>query len=171
MNKETDNSDQVFEVGSDDPTLLLEVGSRIDEVSRAIGSRIDAASVAEISTDQLVKYTKGRSPRLGFMPIARLCDAAGYRMEWVWTGKGPKKQADMAVDGSGEYRVRVPLDRTLLRDVIEVLEELVQEKGLALTPDKKAELILLLYEEIVDQELQDQDIDRHKVLRLINLAS
>jgi len=86
--------DQRKEDGSPDPSSLLEIGSRIDAVCKSIGSRKDAATVAGLSTDQLGRYIAGESPRLGFVPIAKLCDAAGYSLEWVWTGQGPMRPTE-----------------------------------------------------------------------------
>jgi phage repressor protein C with HTH and peptisase S24 domain len=94
MKDKNNNSDHSTEPGSGDPSLSLEVGSRIDEVCKSLGDRKVAASAAGLSTDQLGRYIAGTSPRLGFFPIAKLCDAAGYRLEWVWTGAGPARRAD-----------------------------------------------------------------------------
>lgn len=60
------------------------------------------------------------------------------------------------------------LDSTVLRDVIQTVEEFLAERGLALEPAKKAELLVLIYEDIRDH---DGKVDRTRVLRLVNLAA
>ncbi len=59
------------------------------------------------------------------------------------------------------------LDKQLLRIVIEAVEEGLNELNLALKPDKKAELILHIYE----MYEEDPEVDRKKVLRLIRLVA
>lgn len=61
-----------------------------------------------------------------------------------------------------------PLDHGLLREVIEVIEGYLVEAGGVLEPEKKAELIVLVYEEIREQEGR---IDRSRILKLVKLAS
>ncbi len=60
------------------------------------------------------------------------------------------------------------LDSAVLRDVIQTVEEFLAEHGLALEPAKKAELLVLIYEDIRDH---DGKVDRHRVLRLVKLAA
>lgn len=101
MNKHIENMDHREKNESTDPSLLSEVGSRIDEMCKYIGDRKDAAAVAGLSTDQLGRYIAGTSPRLGLIPIAKLCDKSGYNLEWVWSGKGPMLSGE-AAPGRGE---------------------------------------------------------------------
>lgn len=61
-----------------------------------------------------------------------------------------------------------PLDHDAMRDVIEVVEGFLQERGLALEPSKKAELLVLIYEDVREHEGK---VDRARVIRLVNLAA
>lgn len=59
------------------------------------------------------------------------------------------------------------LDKDLLRRVIEMAEQGVDEMGVRLKAAKKAELIITLYEMCRDRK----EVDRSTLLRLIKLAS
>ncbi len=86
----------------------------------------------------------------------------GINPAWVFLGPegGPMRVHDA---------VRVaPLDRIALKDVIEIVEEFLQERGLVLEPAKKAELLVLLYEDVREHEGK---VDRARVIRLVNLAA
>ena len=55
-----------------------------------------------------------------------------------------------------------------MRDVIVVVEEFLQERGTQMDPEKKAELLVLLYEDIRESEGK---IDRSRIIKLVNLAA
>lgn len=61
-----------------------------------------------------------------------------------------------------------PLDKQALTDVIEVVEGFLQERGLVLEPAKKAELLVLLYEDVREHEGK---VDRARIIRLVKLAA
>jgi len=68
------------------------IGARIGQIADLLENRKKAADVAGLSTDQLQRYIKGLSqPTLA--PVARLCEATGARLEWVWTGIGAMRAA------------------------------------------------------------------------------
>ncbi len=63
------------------------------------------------------------------------------------------------------------VDRQRLYDVVETIEEVLTDRGLHLKPAKKAELILLVYEEIAESEEAGIKYDKEKIVRLVSLAS
>lgn len=61
-----------------------------------------------------------------------------------------------------------PQEINVLGDVVQVVEEFLQERGLLLDPKKKAELIVLIYEDVRGHQGK---VDRARVIRLVNLAA
>lgn len=57
-----------------------------------------------------------------------------------------------------------PLDADLLETVIEVVEEVLEDSGRELAPDKKAKLIVAIYDLYQDSE---REVDKASVLRLV----
>jgi len=67
---------------------LDELGRRLTQVLDLFKTRKRAAEIAERSVDMLAKYEKG-AVEPPFSGLARLCLAAGVRMEWLATGEKP----------------------------------------------------------------------------------
>ncbi len=63
-----------------------------------------------------------------------------------------------------------PPDLDLLKEVIETVEEIFQKKQLHLPPPKKAELIVLIYEEMAEDRSKLRAMP-DRVLKLVKLAS
>ncbi|AFL75370.1 LexA family transcriptional regulator [Thiocystis violascens] len=78
------------EIAARGKTSRPELYSRISAVSDLFETRKKAAEAAGISTDQLARYANGQS-QPGLVPIAKMCDAAGVRLGWLWTGEGPMR--------------------------------------------------------------------------------
>lgn len=76
----------------------------------------------------------------------------------------PPQTPPIAVASSGE----VDKDHSLLRIVVEVVEETLQGRHVTLVPSKKAELISLAYSVMLDERDEQQGID--KIIRLAKLA-
>lgn len=138
----------------------LEIGRRI-ALLRGEKSQAEFARWLAMHKNTLARYERGeRMPDANFLLALNV--ATGANPAWVLLG-----------DEGGPVRVRdgvkiAPLDRDALRDVIQVVEEFLQERKLALEPTKKAELLVLIYEDIREQ---DGKVDRARVIRLVNLAA
>lgn len=63
------------------------------------------------------------------------------------------------------------IPQEIIRDVVEVVEQVMAERGLDLAPDKKAELVVLLCEEIAEDERAGVKPNRDRIVRLVKLAS
>ncbi len=139
-------------------------GARLIDVCRLLGSKRAAADAMGVSEDMVYRYCKGDS-KPPFLPMVLLCMRAGVRPEWLAVGEGPMRTA--AAPGSdaadappaGEVLVAAPggaapeetpatqfPDPQLLSDVIETLEEILAQYGLALPHDVKGRAIYLLYQ-------------------------
>jgi phage repressor protein C with HTH and peptisase S24 domain len=66
-------------------TSRKQIGRRIGELADKLGTRTYAATVAELSTDQLSRYINGDG-EISLQPVARLAAAAGRTLDWVWSG-------------------------------------------------------------------------------------
>lgn len=83
---------------------------------------------------------------------------------WLLTGEGPMERC---VDQ--QQAVPAAFKRSLLKDVVEAVEEHLNSRDLELAPDKKAELIALLYEMFAEKE--EKKVDKAVVLSLVKLAA
>jgi transcriptional regulator with XRE-family HTH domain len=77
--------------------------------------------------------------------------------EWIQTGEGEMFFQDPGTSAAG------PLDTGILRSIIEGVERGTLEQKKELTPSKKADLILLLYEYFteVEKAVSQHTIDRY----------
>jgi transcriptional regulator with XRE-family HTH domain len=89
----------------------------------------------------------------------------GVNANWLLTGEGPMLLNQLSDGAEPEG----PVDRGVLRDVVEVLEEVLAETGRVIAPANKAELILLLCDEITEQE--GKRPGKESVARLLRLVS
>ena len=88
----------------------------------------------------------------------------GVNPLWLLTGEGPIfKEVDQTIKAASRG-----LDPQVVKDVIETLEELLEREKVHLPPSKKAELVVLLAEEVQEEE---QELSPGRILRLIKLAS
>lgn len=85
--------------------------------------------------------------------------------EWFLAGEGPMERgADQQVVAKTES-----CDLSLLQDVIAAVEEFLDDRDLELVPDKKAELITVLYDMFAEKE--EKKVDKAVVVRLVKLAA
>ena len=107
--------------------------------------------------------------------------------EWLLKGEGhpynvltggvvppgfvPKEKAGKSPDIDYKNSTQAPLNIDLMRRVITEVEELFIERNIQLTPDKKAEVILLTYEmELIDDQ-EKKEVKKDNIIRLMKLAS
>lgn len=140
------NPDAAGETRTSRPSSLSELGRRLSAVMDRIGTRSKASVVAERSADQLWKYARG-SVEPPFLPLARLCLAAGARMEWLATGEGEMLAGLMPPETAPQSQ-----SHALRRDVLKVAVQLAEEAldGRALVPADYAELVDLIYDALAN---------------------
>lgn len=138
------------------------VGSRIREVrvraglsGEEFGERIGVGKGA-VST-----YEIGESfPR--WETLNRIAAFAGRDFNWLLGGEGTSDVPAAEVSGG-----RV-LDEEVLADVIKGVEEGLADLTLEIPPAKKAELIVLLYEMMIEEEgRKPRKAQIEKILRLV----
>lgn len=79
------------------------------------------------------------------MPMARMCQAAGARLEWLATGQGPMLVKD-EVEGASSQS----LSGSDLTMAIQLAAEALEERQGTLPPAKFAELVTIIFELLRD---------------------
>lgn len=143
------------------PILTAGIGSRILEISSGFGDKKRLSEMTGISEAQFYRYIKGTSSPT-IEPLARLADAAHVTLEWLATGRGPKLKADV-----GLYE---KYDVGALAEAIETTEMALEAMKRRATPQKKAELVLLVYGVLASKET-DKNQRSAAVLKLLSFAS
>lgn len=152
-------SEKPAELGISFPCSRSELGNRLGALLALFPSRAAAAKVAEKSVDQLKLYEKGATG-VPFEVIARLALDQGVSLDWLASGQGEMKSSDRTAS-SGGYNAQ------LMQDCVQAVEELLDEHGLELAPDKKGRLVVVLYE----FSIASGQVDRKSARAMIGLAA
>lgn len=149
------------------PASNLEIlASRIRECAKLVGSGDALAAAAGIPRRTLETYLSGDAEPKA-LRLAAIAKSARVSLDWLAGLTETMQPASGVAQSRPAYAGRglvAPLHRDVLFDVLVVVEEQLQ--GRYLEPEKKAELILLLYEEAE----HEGKVDRDKTIRLIKLA-
>jgi transcriptional regulator with XRE-family HTH domain len=171
MARKKDNLELKKELGTVVPSCTElrtdELGTRIDAISQQLGTREYAASIAEVSVDQLVAYIKGRN-KPAFLPLARLAQSAGVSLDWLATGEGPKyPQArgspDSIIEEESASYHRFEMRLEWIRKAVKA----VQMMGKNAPDEQKAEAVARVYERLVQT---DGQADMIEVMQIIQTA-
>lgn len=76
-----------LQLGGAAPVWPAQVGARFAALLDLFDGPVEAAEIAEITTDQLALFARGRAAP-PFSVVARLADAAGVDLNWLWSGDG-----------------------------------------------------------------------------------
>lgn len=106
-------------------------------------------------------YERGREPDVGFCLAIR--ETYGISIDWLVTGIGPMQLAE-AVAAPGQ------VNNAALTGAIAAVEELLAERKVVLSPDKKAKLTSLVYNQLTKENSGGQ-IERGLIGDLLDLAS
>lgn len=117
------------------PILAPGIGTRIGQTADLLGARKNAYEIMGISSASLQRWMHERSsPEFG--PIARLCAAAGVRMEWIAFDQGPMR-AGVAPESTAfqsvSNGVSIPPENgevDLLGKAIAIASEMLVERGI-----------------------------------------
>jgi hypothetical protein len=122
--------------------------TRISAAADAIGTRTKAAAAMGVSSDSLQRYIRGEnSPP--FDAIVRLCSASRTRLEWMAWDTGPMEQPTV---GDAQELAAQSQSHPLRHEELTIAIQLVEEalEGKTLETAKRAELVALVYEGLVD---------------------
>lgn len=142
------------EVGNRIRTLRKDLDLSQSEFSKKI--RYDQATIS-----------KAERGDIALSPLMRLviCQVFNVEEEWLLTGSGEMYGVELF-----PKKYHGLFDFDLMKEIIESVEEVLQKNGISLSPKKKADLIGLIYEQVVEnEEIKSTLSDR--VLKLAKLAS
>lgn len=94
--------------------------------------------------------------------LAVMAEKSGVQLDWLIRGKGPMHE-NQVQDVRADYETSA-LDLELLQDVLEGVESSLEEAKRYLPPDKRAELVLNIYEIFRESGAKP---DRERILRLV----
>jgi len=127
---------------------------RVRYIVRKVGSIKKLAQLANVSPRVVGKYLAGESDPSRKRLIS-LADAADVSVEWLATGVG----------ATGRRLNNI----SALDYVISEVEKTFVKRDVSLSPRKKAELIMLLYEEIAEDESKKDSLES-RIMRLVRFA-
>jgi transcriptional regulator with XRE-family HTH domain len=132
--------------------LSSKISARIKEVREKLGlSQTEAAKKIGVHVQTLSKYERGeQSPSSD--TIVAFMENLDINPEWLLTGEG-------RMFGALPDKELYGLDVGLMREIIERVEILFKKEHLKLSPKKKARLIVLLYEELLEDESKKAVLD------------
>lgn len=127
-----------------------------------VGGKRELSKMIDISEPQLHRIISGES-QAKVETVAQIAAAAGVSLAWLVAGEDGKDiQEERAAYAAGAALI---VDR--LVDSIMVVEEVLEEKQLYLRPLKKAQLVAIIYEELLKEE---GSVEKGKLLNLVKLA-
>ena len=131
------------------------IGDRIKEIRNARHLTLQSfADILNTSPGFISDIEKGnKNP--GNKIISSLKDSFDVNLNWLFTGKGKMFTPELS-----------PINLVLLKKVIQAVEDIFIEKNISLQPNKKAELIVFLFEELLEDETKRQDLEE-RILRLM----
>ncbi|MDY0164421.1 helix-turn-helix transcriptional regulator [Desulfobotulus sp.] len=124
---------------------------------------------AGIGESTLRNILKGASPRADH--LAAIAFAAGVTLDWLATGQGIKSAVELrrlTRDRCAATPDVAPLNFQLLQSIISGVEEGLQMLNKDLEPDKKAQLVALLYEHF---QKSGNETDSGTVLKYLKLVA
>jgi hypothetical protein len=151
--------------GRIDEELKKEVGERLRQ---AFGGR-SLPAVARmldnvVSSKSLWEYVSGIS--LPGPPVQiKIAETFGITLDWLLTGKEPQPAVREEAPPKG-----IQYDQVRLRKSIEAVEEIISAENLSIDPDKRAELITIIYEDSMREGIGESEIVP-RALRLLKLAT
>lgn len=130
---------------SDTVRFLSDESELSGRLRSAIGdeAKLSFARRADVAESVLRKYLNGAMPSTD--RLVRLADAAGVSIEWLATGKGPRKRP-ITVEvppGSAAKLYTQPMKQALLDIVIKAVSEAVADRPV--TPAAFMELVAVAY--------------------------
>ena len=129
----------------------------------------DLAAKVDKTGATVSEYLNG-SVRIPVTVVATIAEITGEPLDWLIFGKKEQPAAySTAAIGNSTVNESGHVDLSLVKLIIESVEDHLQSNHLTMTPAKIAELVEVLYEEI--SESSDKQVNKGTVARLIKLAS
>ncbi|MDF1555316.1 MAG: helix-turn-helix transcriptional regulator [Deferrisomatales bacterium] len=123
-------------------------------------SQAELAERAEVSRDTVGRVERGQLPDPPF--LGKLSELAGVSCDWLVLGRAGGYAEPDAHPGAG-------IDESVLAGVIEGIEEELSALGAKLDPKKKAELVVLIYDMMANED--GAQPGRGQIAKMIKLAT
>lgn len=143
---------------------LISISEILDTIKKLekISKDTELAAIFGVRQSLITMWRKrGTIP---YENLLHYCELKNIDPLWILTGKGPKFRAEQSQNSLARHP-----KLSLMKEVIEAVEEVFERDRLSLPPEKKARLITLIYEEVSEDEKKLSFIDQ-KVGKLIKLA-
>ncbi|MCT9072797.1 helix-turn-helix domain-containing protein [Cupriavidus gilardii] len=139
------------------------LAERIRACAERVGGGDALARKTGIPRSTLETYLTGKAePKAS--RIAEICEVSGVNTQWLLTGTGPMQLNERGTEVTPSHGSAV--DSQLLELVIERLETKIAATGKKVSAKKKAELVTLLYDYIVETgKAEGPSVER--ILRLV----
>jgi len=141
----------------------MEIADRLKSIRSFLGkTQKEMAATLGVSLGSWQAYEAGSSYPGGRVlgELARL----GVNSNWVLLEEGEMMRGQETIDSG------LPVDKQVLWEVIVRVERIFARLSKPWPPEKKAELIVLLHDEIMEGELKSEEVEKN-VLRIVKLAS
>jgi len=147
-----------------------------DNAHKELRDRLEGANFTKIAKDynipenELIEYVKGNKI-LDDDKLEILCDRiAFYDFDAVKSSRKINEDLKKSRKKYTSYQQNSATDTDILRDVIEEVEEYTTQNNIKLQADKKAELISIIYEEIMEDK-EKHSLLKERTARLFKLVS
>lgn len=128
------------------PTIgkILGVGERIRKIRGGL-TQAALADILGVKANALCRYEKGRIPDEGI--LNKIAEYGNTTVDWILRGETPLIPRVREISPEEDVSAPHPLETALLTAAIVKVEEVIKSRRLKLSPDRKARLIVKVYEE------------------------
>lgn len=141
---------------------------RLSFIIKKVGGNNDSARIMGKSVKSVERYKKGAE--MPFEAALQLVRVAGVTVEWLATGEGSPDGGETIEEDylSSEYVSKYMVNLEDVKDAVEALFDHLKKNKRKLTPEKAAQIIVLMLQ--MDADEQRENADDTNLIRLIDLA-
>lgn len=122
----------------------MDIKDRLSHIIMTIGvTKKQLSEECKVSRGHFFNYLNGKQEPSSTFYRNLKSHYPWVNVEWLITGEG---EPDLRTVHTKEQKTPPPIDTELLKSVIAGIEDGLEDLGKRLHPDKKAQLIILLYE-------------------------
>jgi transcriptional regulator with XRE-family HTH domain len=140
-------------------SVITGMGARIDTIAKKLGGKRALARATGIHETQIYRYIR-ETCLPGAIHLALIARAGDVHADWLLTGHDGIRDDPARYDEAG-------LNRQHLWTILCAVEEALEETRRSLAPDKKAELISLLYSMYADSGSTPEKSNVIKLLKSV----
>jgi transcriptional regulator with XRE-family HTH domain len=142
---------------------------RLKDLMDVLGvNKSTLASDMGLTPSAITDFFKGRSLNLSSSSLGKIAEKYHVNLNWLLTGEG-----EMFLPKNNTILPDVkdfPLeDRQMIKDIIESVTNIFNERNLSLPGKKMSELIFLLYDDLKNESVKSDTI-KERALKLIKIA-